>query len=137
MRVYWAINHQFAGSCSGNFVAVGGGLWTTATLGDQAGEFCWQLWTATLTVADPGSEICVRATDSRGNSMPESVPWNPKGYLYDAWHRVAMSRLLNQNSEQLFILHAARNDAMDFLAIVPSPPQLIFQLDTFSTGGEG
>jgi len=32
------------------------------------------------------------------------------------------------------ILHAARNEAVDFLAIVPSPPQLIFQLYTFSTG---
>jgi|GEM_PF-4371093 len=35
------------------------------------------------------------------------------------------------------ILHAVRNDGVDFLAIVPSPPQLIFQLYTFSTGGEG
>ena len=35
------------------------------------------------------------------------------------------------------ILHAVRNDAVDFLAIVPSPPQLIFQRCTFSTGGEG
>jgi len=32
------------------------------------------------------------------------------------------------------MLHAVRNDAVDFLAIVPSPPQLIFQLDGFSTG---
>jgi len=35
------------------------------------------------------------------------------------------------------ILHPVRNDAVDCLAIVPSPPQLIFQLDGFSTGGEG
>jgi len=34
----------------------------------------------------------------------------------------------------VLILHAVRNDAVDFLAIVPSPPQLIIQLDTFSTG---
>jgi len=32
------------------------------------------------------------------------------------------------------ILHAVRNEAVDSLAIVPSPPKLIFQLDTFSTG---
>ena len=32
------------------------------------------------------------------------------------------------------ILHAVRNEAVDFLAIVPSPPHLIFQLYTFSTG---
>ena len=36
--------------------------------------------------------------------------------------------------EPLQILHVIRNEAVDFLAIVPSPPQLIFQLDTFSTG---
>jgi len=35
------------------------------------------------------------------------------------------------------ILHTVRNEAVDFLAIVPSPPQLIFQQYTFSTGGEG
>jgi hypothetical protein len=27
--------------------------------------------------------------------MPESVPWNPKGYLYNAWHRVPAKQLLN------------------------------------------
>ena len=32
------------------------------------------------------------------------------------------------------ILHAVRNVAVDFLAIVPSPLQWIFQLHTFSTG---
>jgi len=32
------------------------------------------------------------------------------------------------------IFRAVRNDAVDFPAIVPSPPQLIFQLYTFSTG---
>jgi len=38
---------------------------------------------------------------------------------------------------QVHILHAVGIEAVDFLAIVPSPPQLIFQLYTFSTGGEG
>jgi len=32
------------------------------------------------------------------------------------------------------ILHAVRNDAVDFLAIVPSPPPLIFKFYTFPTG---
>jgi|GEM_PF-4616293 len=31
-------------------------------------------------------------------------------------------------------LQAVRNGTVDFLAIVPSPPQSIFQLYTFSTG---
>jgi sulfite oxidase len=66
----------------------GGKSWMTTTLGEQVGDFCWQLWTATVTIANSESDICVRATDSLGNTMPETVPWNPKGYLYNAWHRV-------------------------------------------------
>lgn len=66
----------------------GGKSWMDATLGEQVGEFCWQLWTATLAIANSESGLCVRATDSLGNSMPETIPWNPKGYLYNAWHRV-------------------------------------------------
>ena len=40
----------------------------------------------------------------------------------------------NKDIGTLNILQAVRNEAVDFLAIVPSPPQLIFQLYTFSTG---
>ncbi len=73
----------------------GGKSWINATLAAQAGEFCWQLWSATLTIMNAETEVCVRATDSLGNTMPESVPWNPKGYLYNAWHRVPAKQLLN------------------------------------------
>jgi len=69
-----------------------GKSWTPATLGDEAGDFCWHLWSATVTIANPETDICVRATDSLGNTMPETVSWNPKGYLYNAWHRVPVSR---------------------------------------------
>jgi len=48
------------------------------------------------------------------------------------WSR-ARDRFLNLVGEFL-ILHAVRDDAVDCLAIVPSPSQLIFQLDTFYTG---
>lgn len=65
-----------------------GKSWGDATLGKQVANFCWQFWTATVTIANSESDICVRATDSLGNTMPETVPWNPKGYLYNAWHRV-------------------------------------------------
>ena len=34
--------------------------------------------------------IMVRATDSAGNMQPASVPWNVKGYLYNAWHQVRL-----------------------------------------------
>lgn len=67
-----------------------GKSWMEATLGEQVGEFCWRLWSATLPILNPETVVCVRATDSLGNSMPGSVPWNPKGYLYNAWHRVPL-----------------------------------------------
>ena len=69
-----------------------GTSWTAAKLGNEVGDFCWQLWAATVTIANAETDICVRATDSLGNTMPETVPWNPKGYLYNAWHRVPASR---------------------------------------------
>jgi sulfite oxidase len=68
----------------------GGRSWIDAQLEKEVGEFCWQLWTATLAVVNPEKEVCVRATDSLGNTMPETVPWNPKGYLYNAWHRMML-----------------------------------------------
>jgi hypothetical protein len=36
-------------------------------------------------------EAWARATDTRGNSQPMLVPgWNPKGYLNNATHRIAL-----------------------------------------------
>ena len=73
----------------------GGNTWLMADLAEQSGEFCWQLWSATLPILNPEADVCVRATDSLGNTMPESVPWNPKGYLYNAWHRVSLRGMTN------------------------------------------
>lgn len=70
-----------------------GQSWINATLGKEVTDFCWQLWSATVTIANSESDICVRATDSLGNTMPQTVPWNPKGYLYNAWHRVPAKQL--------------------------------------------
>ena len=73
----------------------GGNTWLMADLAEQSGEFCWQLWSATLPILNPEADVCVRATDSLGNTMPVSVPWNPKGYLYNAWHRVSLRGMTN------------------------------------------
>ena len=73
----------------------GGNTWLMADLAEQSGEFCWQLWSATLPILNPEADVCVRATDSLGNTMPESVPWNPKGYLYNAWHRGSLRGTTN------------------------------------------
>jgi sulfite oxidase len=65
-----------------------GRTWTEAKLTPPASEFCWQLWSAEVAVNSETKELIVRATDSRGDSQPETVRWNAKGYLYNAWHRV-------------------------------------------------
>jgi len=97
-RVYlkgFALPSGFRG-CSISRVEIStdnGKSWTNAVLGDEVSDFCWQLWSATVTITNSESDICVRATDSLGNTMPETVPWNPKGYLYNAWHRVPAKQL--------------------------------------------
>lgn len=65
-----------------------GRTWTEAKLTTPASEFCWQLWSAEIVVNSETKELIARATDSRGDSQPEIVRWNAKGYLYNAWHRV-------------------------------------------------
>jgi len=57
--------------------------------------------------------------------------------LNDGYGPIGLPPLAYRNARFEIILHAVRNEAVAFLAIVPSPPQLIFQLDTFSTEGEG
>ena len=33
-------------------------------------------------------QLIIRAIDSTGASQPETVAWNLKGYLYNAWYRL-------------------------------------------------
>ena len=67
-----------------------GRSWTEAKLSAPTTEFCWQLWSAELAITTATEELIVRATDSRGETQPESVRWNAKGYLFNAWHRVPL-----------------------------------------------
>ncbi|MCU0494959.1 MAG: hypothetical protein MUD01_25510, partial [Chloroflexaceae bacterium] len=53
-------------------------------------QFVWQ-WQA-----GPGQHTLVaRATDVAGNQQPERVPFNQKGYLMNAWHRVEVNVMRN------------------------------------------
>jgi len=54
-------------------------------------EYCWVLWSADLPVNAKTTELIVRCHDSAGNTQPRRVPWNMKGYLYNAWHRVPVT----------------------------------------------
>ena len=53
---------------------------------------CSQKWRASIEFPGPGYyEIWPRATDSEGVGQPHAIAWNPKGYLNNALHRVAVT----------------------------------------------
>lgn len=68
--------------------ADGGKTWSNAKLTSEPREYCWQLWEAQLPVMPPQATLIVRATDSAGHVQPETVRWNHKGYMFNAWHKV-------------------------------------------------
>lgn len=69
-----------------------GATWSNAALSPPANRLAWQRFETTLRFPRPGYyEVWARATDSRGNAQPMLVPgWNPKGYLNNACHRIAV-----------------------------------------------
>ncbi|MEO1595545.1 MAG: sulfite oxidase [Pseudomonadota bacterium] len=69
-----------------------GATWQRARLSRPANRLAWQHFRAELTLDTPGYyEVWARATDSRGVAQPMLVPgWNPKGYLNNACHRIAV-----------------------------------------------
>ena len=69
-----------------------GQTWQTAVLAPPANRLAWQLWRAAIVLPAAGYyEIWARATDEAGVSQPMLVPgWNPKGYLNNATHRIAV-----------------------------------------------
>jgi DMSO/TMAO reductase YedYZ molybdopterin-dependent catalytic subunit len=69
-----------------------GQTWQSAKVDPPANRLAWQTWQTTITVPATGYyEIWARATDDAGVSQPMLVPgWNPKGYLNNATHRIAV-----------------------------------------------
>jgi DMSO/TMAO reductase YedYZ molybdopterin-dependent catalytic subunit len=87
--------HAWAGDLEVSEMAVSidfGATWQEATLDAPANRFAWQHWRAEVTFPTAGYyEIWARATDSAGRSQPMVLPgWNPKGYLNNACHRIAV-----------------------------------------------
>ncbi len=68
--------------------ADGGKSWQAAKVTGRNVPYCWVLWEASVPVIGATSELIVRATDSAGLTQPQVVPWNLKGYLFNAWHQV-------------------------------------------------
>jgi sulfite oxidase len=71
----------------------GGASWKPARLQEGARAFSWQLWSADVDLPAGKHELLVRATDSRGHTMPKQGNWNLKGYLYNGWHGVAVENV--------------------------------------------
>ncbi|UCE94746.1 MAG: molybdopterin containing oxidoreductase, partial [Flavobacteriaceae bacterium] len=69
-----------------------GATWKMCDLEGPANRLAWQHFKAAILFPQKGYyEIWARATDTDGNSQPMLVPgWNPKGYLNNACHRIAV-----------------------------------------------
>ena len=87
--------HAWAGDLAVNSVHVSidfGATWQPASLKKAVNRFAWQRWTAEVEFPEAGYyEVWARATDEAGRSQPMVLPgWNPKGYLNNACHRIAV-----------------------------------------------
>jgi sulfite oxidase len=69
-----------------------GATWQSCALKPAANRLAWQHWSGSVLTPETGYyEIWVKATDSSDQSQPMIVPgWNPKGYLNNACHRIAI-----------------------------------------------
>ena len=88
--------HAWAGDLgvAGMFTSLDfGATWQRADLDEPANRLAWQHWSTTIAIPTPGYyEIWARAVDDNGRSQPAVLPgWNPRGYLNNACHRVALA----------------------------------------------
>jgi len=85
----WAGDNQVAGV----FISIDfGATWLPSALAGAANRLAWQNWETWVQFPEPGYyEVWARAMDLQGRSQPMVVPgWNPRGYLNNACHRVAV-----------------------------------------------
>ncbi len=69
-----------------------GATWIGCPVEKPVNRLAWQHFTATIGFPKKGYyEVWARATDSKGAAQPMVLPgWNPKGYLNNACHRIAV-----------------------------------------------
>ena len=72
-----------------------GATWKQAALSTPVNRYAWQRWTSDIRLPGPGYyEIWARATDDQGRMQPATQPgWNPRGYLNNLQHRIAVFAL--------------------------------------------
>ncbi len=71
-----------------------GATWQKCELEAPVNRLAWQRWRTMVSLPQDGYyEVWAKATDSEGKSQPLVVPgWNPRGYLNNACHRIAVKR---------------------------------------------
>ena len=69
-----------------------GSTWKTCSYEKPANRLAWQHFAADIKFSKKGYyEVWARATDSQGKAQPMLLPgWNPKGYLNNSCHRIAV-----------------------------------------------
>jgi DMSO/TMAO reductase YedYZ molybdopterin-dependent catalytic subunit len=69
-----------------------GATWQSCKLKAPKNRLAWQQWSADVRFPGKGYyEVWAKATDSQGISQPMVIPaWNPKGYINNACHRIAV-----------------------------------------------
>lgn len=69
-----------------------GGTWQKAELKKPINRLAWQEWSANVKFPQEGYyEVWARAVDDKGVSQPMVLPgWNPRGYLSNSCHRIAV-----------------------------------------------
>ena len=69
-----------------------GSTWQECSVEAPVNRLAWQHFNAEVSFPEEGYyEVWAKATDSEGNSQPMVLPgWNPKGYLNNACHRIAV-----------------------------------------------
>jgi DMSO/TMAO reductase YedYZ molybdopterin-dependent catalytic subunit len=85
----WAGDDQVVGV----YISIDFGVtWLPSALAGPANRLAWQNWETWAQFPEPGYyEVWARAMDVQGRSQPMVVPgWNPRGYLNNACHRVAV-----------------------------------------------
>ncbi|MEX0707481.1 MAG: hypothetical protein WD078_05910, partial [Woeseia sp.] len=69
-----------------------GATWQRAALTKPVNRLAWQHFSASVSFPQPGYyEVWARAEDASGQRQPMVLPgWNPRGYLNNACHRIAV-----------------------------------------------
>lgn len=62
-----------------------------AELAAPANDSAWQTFNAKVTFPQAGYyEVGAKATDDQEVGQPFAITWNPKGYLNNTFHRIAL-----------------------------------------------